>query len=326
MRVRCPYCPRRCSIPEGGRGYCGCFGNRGGELVNLCYGRISAMESRPIEIKPFYHFWPNSTAMTFSGFGCNMACPWCQNWPLSKTKVREGIPRVPPEAIVDAAIRAGDQGVCASFNEPIIFGDYLIDVFSTARKAGLYSTMVTNAYMTLEFLDELVKAGLDGISADVKGCAESYRKFQHVRDPDPVFRVLEEALARGVHVEVVYLVVTGANDSRSCYEEALSRTYNSVGPDTPLHINRYFPNYAYLEPPTPMEKLLEIREFAKDLGFRYVYVGNVQDWRYSTTVCPSCGLPLMERENFRLRVDRTVDGRCPRCGFRIRITGRVTKV
>ncbi len=323
MRVLCPYCPRRCSIPEGGRGFCGSFANRGGRLVNLGYGKVSAIESRPIEIKPFYHFWPNSTAMTFSGYGCNMSCPWCQNWPLSRGRP-EWAPRVvEPWEIAERALKAGDQGVCASFNEPIVFGDYLVDVFRESKKMGLYTTMVTNGYTTLEFLSELVSAGLDAMSIDVKGCPESYRRFQHVPDPEPIFAVIEEALRRGVHVELVFLIVPGANDSEECLRWAFKRAFEASGPETPVHVNRYYPSYRYSAPPTGLDSLLGAARMAREEGFHYVYVGNISDWELSTTRCPSCGHPVIRRRNFRVVDVDLRNGRCPVCGHRIPLRGRV---
>ncbi|MFZ8855073.1 MAG: radical SAM protein, partial [Thermofilaceae archaeon] len=168
--LRCNLCERRCLISDGGRGFCGVRVNRGGTLYTLTYGNLSAVESRPIEIKPFFHFWPGSTALTFSSWSCNFRCPWCQNWYLSRTlpNAARGLD-IPPSELVELAVRQGDEGICVSFNEPTLLFEYSVEAFGEARRRGLYTTYVSNGYMALEALKALREAGLDGLKVDVKG-------------------------------------------------------------------------------------------------------------------------------------------------------------
>ncbi len=321
-RVRCGTCIRRCSIPQGSYGLCKNYRNLGGKLYNVGYGKVSAIESRPIEIKPLFHFYPGSSATTFSGWGCNFLCPWCQNWHLSKYPPPEDSKTISPEDIVKYALRWGDEGVCASFNEPVIHLEYLIDVFKEAKKHGLYTVIVSNASMTREALHELVKAGLDAISADIKGCPETYRKYQGIPDPTEILRNLSEAIKLGVHVEAVYLVVTGANDWDECIDWVIDNHLRYLGDDVPLHVNRYYPAYEYFKPPTSTELLIRIYEEALRSGIRYVYVGNIASTEYMHTKCPNCGKVVIRRThygviNYRL----SKDGRCPYCGYRLNIVG-----
>ena len=327
-------CERRCVLRPGSWGLCGNYVNVGGRLVLGSYGYVSAAEVRPAEVKPFFHYWPGSRALTFSGWGCNFLCPWCQNWGLSK--VRFGaewdaepppLRRVAPEELVRRALREGVEGLCASFNEPGVLLDYVVDVFEEGCRHGLYCCVVTNAYFTPQALKALLDAGCDGFSIDIKGCPETYARFVGARGGEEVvLRNAELILREGGHVEMVFLVVSGANDSRACVEWVLRSVRERLGEDVPLHINRYYPAYVYGEPPTPVETLMRVRRRARELGFRYVYVGNV--WGYDeliNTYCPSCGSLLIRRTHYgvaELRL-RRVDGRyaCPECGCEVPIKG-----
>lgn len=325
--IKCEVCENRCHIPLGKTGICGNYKNIDGILYHVGYGKLSAVESRPIEIKPFFHYWPNSTALTFSNWGCNFHCPWCQNYHLSFGRPRENDPVTPPEALVEKALQNHDEGLCASFNEPTTNFDYLVDVFTLGRRKGLYATMVTNGYLTQKALEKLVEAGADGWSIDIKGCPQMREKkiLTHV-DHEKVYRNAKRILDLGGHVEMVYLVVTGANDTEECYKWIISKHIDLLGPEVPLHINRYYPAHRWSQPPTPIQKLLEIASHAKKEGIEYVYIGNISTVEYETTRCPRCGKTLIARKHYRVtyfNLDQTREKyRCPRCGHSIPITGR----
>lgn len=323
--VRCLTCEKRCLVLPGRRGGCGNYFNDGGRLVHLGYGRLSAIESRPIEIKPLFHYWPNSTALTYSTWGCNLYCPWCQNNHLSFTHPRADDPFVSPERLVEMATRRGDEGLSASFNEPTVNFDYVIDVSEIARKRGLYSMVVTNTYFTERAARSLVEAGVDGFSADIKGCPSMKRALVNV-DHTRVLLNAKLLVDLGAHVEMVYLVVTNTNDFEECYEWVVYNHVKYLGASTPLHINRYYPAHRWSEPPTPLERLLRIREAAIEAGIEYVYVGNVGISDFETTRCPKCGKTLIRRSGYRVSyfgLDRCGDMyRCPRCGHQIPVRGR----
>ncbi len=325
-RIRCLVCERKCTLSVGQMGFCGNYQNIDGKLVHAGYGLVSAVESRPIEIKPFFHYWPGSSALTFSLWSCNFLCPWCQNWSLSKRKPKPGSDEyIPPEKLVELALRAGDEGLCASFNEPTIGFDYLVDVFELGRKHGLYGTIVTNGYMTLKALKLLLEVGVDGYSIDIKGCPETYRRYiGTINGAEVVLRNAKYILDNGGHVEMVFLVVPGANDSNECIEWVLGKLYDNLGPDTPLHINRYYPAYKYSKPPTPISTLLRVYDKAKKMGFNYVYIGNIgAGTPYENTYCPKCGKTLIVRYGTEIvEYNITSDGKCPRCGHRILIRGK----
>lgn len=321
--IRCEVCERRCLLEEGRVGVCRNYANTGGTLNHLGYGAISAVESRPIEIKPLYHYWPNSTSLTFSGYGCNFYCPWCQNHYLSFSQLPRGSSRVGPEELVERALAAGDEGLCASFNEPATLFDYLLDVFSLGSMRGLYGAVVTNGYLTARALKALVESGADGYSVDIKGCPKSRGRALGSVDHELVLRNSRYLLDLGAHVEMVYLVVTGFNDDRECFEWIIGKHLDYLGPEVPLHVNRYYPANFWSRPETPLGKLLEVRDHALAQGLHYVYVGNVGVTEYETTRCPGCGKVLIVRSWFRVRYYGVApDGRCPRCGFRVYLRGR----
>jgi len=321
--VRCLVCERLCVLSEGATGVCRNYKNTSGKLYHIGYGILSAVESRPIEIKPLYHYWPNSTALTFSGFGCNFYCPWCQNSLISFSQLPEDREVTPPSVLVQEALIRGDDGLCASFNEPATLLDYLLDVFELGRGVGLYSTVVTNGYLTKGALRELINSGADGFSIDIKGCPKERPKALGTVNHEVILRNAKYLIDLGAHVEMVYLVVTDFNDDDECIKWIIGKHLDILGPEVPLHVNRYYPANYWRARETPLEKLLSIRDYALREGLHYVYVGNVGSAELETTKCPNCGKTLITRSWYRVRYyGLTPDGRCQRCGFKVYLRGR----
>ena len=242
--VRCKLCEKLCALRPGEFGDCRARVNLAGKLHTLVYGNLSAIESRPIEIKPFFHYWPGSTALTFSTWSCNLDCAWCQNYSLSKVPPDLlNWTYYSPEQIVELASRRGDQGLCASFQEPTLLTEWVADAFTLAHQNGLYCCFVSNGYMTLETLRFLADHGLDAIKIDVKGDSKNYRRYcGGVRGDGVVWRNAREAKRMGLHVEIVSLVVTGVNDDVASLRELAQRHAKEVGVETPLHFTRYYPH------------------------------------------------------------------------------------
>ncbi|MCS7128430.1 MAG: AmmeMemoRadiSam system radical SAM enzyme [Sulfolobales archaeon] len=321
--VQCTICERKCILKPGWRGVCWNHMNIDGRLYNNAYGLLSALESRPIEIKPLFHYHPNSTALTFSGYGCNYRCPWCQNHFLSQVPpLPEASIYIEPKDLVKEAMYRGDEGLSASFNEPTIHFEYILDVASEARRRNLYFNLVTNGYMSLSAIDELTSLNIDGYSIDIKGCPESYRNFLGA-NPLIVFRNAKYIVERGGHVEMVFLIVTGANDSPECIKWVLKQHADTLGPDVPIHINRYYPAHKYSKPPTRIDVLINAYNLAKEMGINYVYVGNIPSEEYQDTKCPKCGKVVIVRRSYRVTLwNLTSDGRCPKCSHKIPIVGK----
>ncbi|ABN69795.1 Radical SAM domain protein [Staphylothermus marinus F1] len=320
--IRCTVCERRCVLAPGLTGICWNHKNIGGKLYNIAYGLLSAVEPRPIEIKPLFHYYPNSIALTFSGWGCNFRCPWCQNYHISWSKPDpDKSIYMEPRKLVELAKKLKNHGLCASFNEPTIHLEYLLDVGEYAVKQGLYLTMVTNGYMTLKTIKYLLRHGYTGFSIDIKGCPYTYKKYLSA-NPLIIYRNTKTILDHGGHAEMVYLVVPKANDWRECYEWIIDNHLKYLGENVPLHINRYYPANKYYEPPTNISKLVEIKREAEKAGIDYVYIGNTPYEEYEYTRCPRCGKVLIVRRNYRvIKWNLTKDHRCPRCGYKINIYG-----
>lgn len=322
-KARCGLCERRCEIADGSTGFCRTRKNIEGNLYTLVYGDISSISANPIEKKPFYHFWPGSTALTIGTWGCNQGCPWCQNFSLSKfppDPYRAN--HISPERFVEQAIRERCQGTSISFNEPTLMFEYSLDVFKLARARGLYNTFVSNGYMTLEALRMLRGAGLDAINIDVKGDAEVVRKYCGT-NVEFVWRNVHEAKRLRLHVEVVNLVIPGVNDREEQLRGLARRLLQEAGKETPLHFTLYYPAYKFNAPPTPIATLEHAHDIAVSEGIEYVYTGNVPGHRYENTYCPNCRSLLIERYGLELVRTNLKDGRCPSCGREVPIVGRL---
>jgi pyruvate formate lyase activating enzyme len=326
-RVRCTLCERKCEISLGSKGFCKTRININGELYTLVYGDISAVESRPIEIKPFFHYWPGSTALTFSTWSCNLNCIWCQNFHLSKVEPKPAkAVYYPPEKIVDTATYNGDLGLCASFQEPTILSEWAIPLFKLGKEKGIkYCCYVSNGYMTLDVLRALYEARMDGLKIDIKGDNETYKKYCGEVDVEKIWRNAAEAKKLGLHVEIVNLVITGVNDDEENLQWVIKRHLKEVGAEIPLHFTRYFPAYQFDNSPTRIEVLEKAYEMAKKAGVLYPYVGNVDGHKYENTYCSNCGEKLVRRYGYRiLKYTITKDRKCPSCGMQIPITGEYT--
>lgn len=321
--VTCSLCERRCLIAPGLKGFCKTRMNIEGKLYTLVYGDLSALESRPIEIKPLFHYWPGSTALTFSTWSCNFACIWCQNHRLSKTKPNPARSRYfSPNKVVEMAVFGNDGGLCVSFQEPTLLTDWVMEVFKIGSKKGLYCCYVSNGYMTLEALRLLRKSGMSGIKIDLKGDAQTYREYCGGTDVEKVWRNAREAKRMGLHVEIVNLVVTDVNDDEECLRWVIEKHLKEVGPETPLHFTRYHPSFKFHNPPTKIETLEGAYAMARKAGALYPYLGNVRGHSYENTYCPNCKELIIRRLGTTIVQYKVADdNRCPRCGEVILITG-----
>ena len=320
-KVRCGLCERRCIISPNKRGLCKTRMNIDGRLYTLVYGDISAIDSRPIEIKPFFHFYPGSTALTISTWSCNLKCPWCQNWHLSyRVPEPNNAKYIPPKDMVDEAIRRKDKGICISFQEPTLLFEYTIDLFRLAKEKNLYNTYVSNGYMTIDALRMLKEAGMDAINIDIKGDEEAYYNYLGGAKEEIIWRNAHVAKEMGMHVEMIHLVVTGINDNKMKIEGLIKKHLDILGPETPLHFTRYFPAYRYFKPPTPTDILEFAYKEARRQGIYYPYIGNIPGHPFENTYCPYCGTLLIERIGYRITRWEIKGKNCPHCKKEVHLT------
>lgn len=312
-RIRCLTCERRCEIVPGGLGWCKTRRHQDGKLVTLIYGAVSSLSANPIEKKPFYHFYPGTLALTSGSWSCNFACPWCQNYSISKANPTEG-QYMSPEEFVSMAIHLGCQGTSISFNEPTLSLEWSLDVFRLAHERGLYNTYVSNGYMTPEALRLLVEAGLDAMNVDIKGDAEAVRQYCGGIDVEKIWHNCRLAHESGVHLEIITLVIPDVNDQNKILHGIADRIVVELGAEVPWHVNGYYPAYHFNALPTPVDTLEHAWNIGKEAGLRFVYVGNIPGHRLQNTACPDCETLLIKRWGLSVTATHLEQGRCSNCG------------
>ncbi len=319
-RVLCTLCPRACRIGEGQNGFCYIRQNRGGRLVTAGWGRTTGFAVDPVEKKPLNHFYPGSPVLSFGTAGCNLGCRFCQNWDISKAREDERLSEDAwtPGRVVDLAVRNGCPGLAFTYNDPVIWAEYAIDVAKEAHARGLFTTFVTAGYVTPKAREEIFRH-MDATNVDLKAFTEAFYAKTTLSHLEPVKETLEWlAKETDVWVEVTNLMIPGLNDAEE-ETRALARwILERMGPDVPLHFTAFHPDYKMLDRPrTPARTLSRAREIARGLGLRYVYTGNVHDKDGGTTFCPSCGAKLIERDWFAVSAVRLRGGACAACGTKI---------
>jgi pyruvate formate lyase activating enzyme len=312
QRIRCLTCERRCEIVPGGLGWCQTRRHQDGRLVTLTYGAISSLSANPIEKKPLYHFYPGTVALTSGAFSCNFDCPWCQNYGISK--VPPGPARfMSPEDFVQKAIDLSCQGTSISLNEPTLSLEWSLEVFRLARARGLYNTYVTNGYMTPEALQVLIEAGLEAMNVDIKGDAKAVRQYCGT-DVEMVWRNCRLARDADVWLEITTLVIPGVNDSDEVLCGIAERIVSDLGSDVPWHVSGYYPAYHFTAPPTATRTLERAWQGGREVGLRFIYLGNVPGHRWENTYCANCGALLVKRWGLTVVECRLDRGCCPDCG------------
>jgi pyruvate formate lyase activating enzyme len=224
---------------------------------------------------------------------------------------------VKPERLVEIALKNGDRSTCASFNEPTLLFEFLLDLFPLARESGLRNTIVSNGYMMPKALKMLIDAGLDAANFDIKGDDEVYEKISKGRSRY-IWRNARFALKKGIHIEMVCLISPPLYKNPEKINEVIENHLKHLNEEVPIHFTRYFPAYLVSDPPTPVKLLEEAVIKAKKEGLSYVYIGNVHH-RFENTFCPECDALLIRRSGYRVVENRLRDNRCPRCGRRIAI-------
>ena len=316
--VVCEVCPNSCRISEGGVGVCGVRRHEEGALYALTYGKVSSLAVDPIEKKPVYHYRPGSSVLSAGSLGCSMRCGHCQNWRISRASPDMAgceLRSIDPDTLVRLAQTNLCTGVAFTYNEPVIWIEYVRDVARACRAAGLFTVMVTNGYITPAGLDAL--GGLiDVWRVDIKGFrSETYRRLCGVSDLQSITRAAERALHQyGMHVEVVTNLVPGINDSSEELGDIAQWIAGSLGPATPWHLTRFIPCLDYVGfEPTPLELLIRGRQIGQRAGLHHVYLGNIDCGEGRDTVCPRCGALVIGRSGYTVVETALVKGACLEC-------------
>jgi pyruvate formate lyase activating enzyme len=319
-RVQCDLCPRDCRLHEGQRGACFVRARVNDAMVLTTYGRSSGFCVDPVEKKPLNHFLPGSATLSFGTAGCNLACKFCQNWDISKSRDMDRLmDEASPRAIARAARESGCRSVAFTYNDPVIFAEYAIDTALACREEGILSVAVTAGYISPEARGEFY-AVMDAANVDLKGFTDEFYVKLTGAKLAPVLDTL--AFLRHetqVWFEITTLLIPGKNDSEEEAREMSRWIYRELGPDVPLHFTAFHPDFKMMDlAATPAATLTRARRAAIDEGLRYVYTGNVHDREGGTTFCPNCRAKLIERDWHRIDAYRlTADGKCPDCATSI---------
>ncbi|GIX31466.1 MAG: AmmeMemoRadiSam system radical SAM enzyme [Porticoccaceae bacterium] len=316
-RIQCDLCPRYCKLREGQRGLCFVRGRLGDTMVLTTYGRSSGFCVDPIEKKPLNHFLPGTAVLSFGTAGCNLSCKFCQNWDISKSREWDTLAdQASPETIARAAKALGCRSVAYTYNDPVIFHEYAIDVAKACREVGVKSVAVTAGYICPEPRREFF-AHMDAANVDLKAFTEEFYYRITGGHLDPVLDTLRYiAHETDVWLEITTLLIPGKNDSDQEIDALTRWVVENLGPQVPIHFTAFHPDYKMLDvPPTPPATLRRARRIAMENGVRYAYTGNVHDREGQSTYCHHCGELLIGRDWYVLDAwNLTDDGRCRSCG------------
>jgi pyruvate formate lyase activating enzyme len=316
-RIQCDLCPRFCKLRSGQRGFCFVRACQNDQIVLTTYGRSSGFCVDPIEKKPLYHFLPGTPVLSFGTAGCNLGCKFCQNWSISKSREVDTLGEdASPEAIAAAALALGCRSVAFTYNDPVIFHEYAIDVAAACRERGIKAVAVTAGEVCPEPRAEFYRY-MDAANVDLKGFTEAFYHEVCAGHLQPVLETLVYLRREtSVWFELTTLLIPGLNDSDHELEELTQWVEENLGPEVPIHFTAFHPDFRLLDrPPTPPASLRRARQIAGKNGVRYAYVGNVHDPAADSTYCHECGALLIGRDWYELTAWQLEDGnRCTRCG------------
>jgi pyruvate formate lyase activating enzyme len=316
-RLQCDLCPRLCRLHEGQRGLCFVRARSGDRMVLTTYGRSSDFCVDPIEKKPLNHFLPGSAVLSFGTAGCNLTCKFCQNWDISKAREFDRLTDLAePEAIAAAAARSGCRSVAFTYNDPVVFLEYAVDVAAACRARGVRTVAVSAGYMCAEPRTEFYGV-MDAANIDLKGFTEDfYRKLCSGSLGAVLDTLIYLRHETDVWLEITTLLIPGENDSPAEIEALSAWFMDHLGPNVPLHFTAFHPDWKMRDKlPTPGRTLIEARRIATTAGLRYVYTGNVHDEARQSTYCHACGARVIGRDWYDITAwHLRPDGHCASCG------------
>jgi pyruvate formate lyase activating enzyme len=314
-KVLCHLCPRYCEIGDGQTGFCFVRKNEGGTLYSLAYANPYAVHIDPIEKKPLAHYLPGTRILSIGTAGCNLGCKFCQNWDISKARYdHERAYQFTPEHAVAEAIQHDCPSLAFTYNDPVIWAEYAIDIAKLAHAYGLKAVAVTAGYITPEALAPFYDH-MDAANIDLKGFTENFYRKTCLAHLAPVLETLKELKRRGTTwFEITNLIIPTLNDALDEIRDMCRWILDHLGPEVPLHFTAFHPDFKLMHlPHTPEEILEEARLLAMDLGVHYVYVGNVHTKEGNNTYCPKCKTLLVRRSWHLVHEINLRDGCCPTC-------------
>lgn len=337
-KIHCHLCPRECTFTKDKQiGACGVRIRIGNELRTGVYGKLSSISVDPIEKKPLFHFYPGSAALSIASIGCPLHCQFCQNYRISQSHLQiseEGNISYPlrlrtysPEKVIKTAKERGASVIAYTYNEPTVFYEFMYDTAKLAKRADLKNVMITDGYINPEPMRELAKY-MDAANVDLKGDESFYG--EHCLTPyapKSVLQTLKVMHDENMHTEITTLIIPGLNDEEEWFKWEAQWILEHLGPETPLHLSRFYPTYLMRNrPQTPVETIESIRNLMLEAGLKYVFAGNLPGSKAEDTFCPNCGEKLIDRRGYDLvSWNLTAKKECPSCGKKISIVGKRKK-
>ncbi len=320
-RAQCDLCPRFCKLKPGQRGLCFVRANLDDKIVLTTYGRSSGFCVDPIEKKPLNHFLPGTPVLSFGTAGCNLACKFCQNWDISKSREFDTLAAAAmPEVIANSAVQSACRSVAFTYNDPVIFHEYAIDVAAACHEKNIKTVAVTAGYICKQPRQEFFSY-IDAANIDLKAFNEDFYYHLTGGHLQPVLDTLIYLKHEtNVWFELTTLLIPGKNDSADEIKMMTQWVVNELGPDVPMHFTAFHPDYKMQDiPPTPSSSLTQARRIAIDNGIRYAYTGNVHDKSGESTYCHQCGLRLIGRDwyelsDWNLILNKKGEAVCKQCG------------
>jgi pyruvate formate lyase activating enzyme len=313
-KAECLLCPHKCNIEDGKTGLCGVRKNTGGRIELQTYGVLSACSLDPVEKKPLYHFFPGYNILSVGSYGCNMRCDFCQNFSISQRGFDEKESTINPENLLKMAMEGHRNiGLAFTYNEPVIWFEYMRDAASLAKSHGMYTAMVSNGFVNGEPLRGILNF-IDAFNIDLKSFNNTFYRKLTGATLEPVKKTLRMIAESGKHLEITTLIIPGQNDDEKEMELETEWIARELGKNVPLHLSRYFPMYRRNDPATTEETLGRLFEIASG-KLNYVYIGNTKSFSGQNTNCPECGLKVTIRSGYNTRlINLDNEGKCTGCG------------
>jgi pyruvate formate lyase activating enzyme len=314
-KILCTLCPRYCKIGIGQPGFCYIRQNHDGKLYTIGYGKPTSFAIDPVEKKPLNHFYPGTPILSFGTAGCNLGCKFCQNWSISKAKLDDlNSLSFSPEEVVNLAKKYNVPSIAYTYNDPTIFGEYVIDISKVARDEGINSVMVTAGYIDKIARKEIYQ-NIDAANVDLKGFTEKfYNKitFSHLNNVLDTLTWLKNET--NIWFEITTLLIPGENDLFEEIKQECDWILENLGDSVPLHFTAFHPDFRMMDKPnTPPSTLKQARKIALEKGIKFCYVGNIHDLEGQITYCPNCYTPLIKRDWHDVLKNKIIEGKCYKC-------------
>lgn len=314
-KVQCTICPRNCILSNGQEGFCHVRKNIYGEIILDTYGYNTGLAIDPIEKKPLYHFYPESSVLSFGTLGCNMGCQFCQNWHITKVKEDSHLlNKTSPQEIVRIAQEYNCKSVAFTYNDPIVFFEYAIDCAKLCRENNIKTVAVTSGFINLEPAKEFFSY-MDAANIDLKGFSEEFYSkncFAHLKPVLDIIKYVKNET--NCWVELTTMLIEGENDSEDMIKSQCQWILENLGDCVPLHFSAFFPRYKFADrKSTSFSTLLKAYKIAVDMGLKYVYTGNLSNIDTSSTYCKSCNKAIIKRDGYNLLEYNLQDDKCLFC-------------